>query len=343
MEKVPRNINPSFERQEYKSYNLDECIKGISSDRQILSFLISKAESSKEGDIQFVEKVLSQTTPNKANRRVAVSGSPGVGKSTFINSYGKLLLDRGKQIAILPVDPTSNLSKGSILGDKTRMDKLIGAPGVYIKPMASALALGGAAPSTMISQMLCERAGFDYTIIETVGVGQSEYEVRNFVDCFLLLLQPGGGDELQGIKRGIMEMADILVVNKSDGQLESQAKLTLEAHKSILSLMHQNEYGWKTKVTLYSSVLDHDGMNLPEAIDGYFQQLEDNGAIAQLRNKQNRNYALNKADGILLHLMKTRGHVSEVLATLEEEVTAEGVNPVSALLKFKEACKNEIG
>jgi len=341
--KVSKNINPGFERYEYKRYSLDECIDGISTDRQVLSFLISKAESSNEEDIQFIQKVLSKTTASKVSKRIAVSGSPGVGKSTFINSYGKLLADQGKRIAILPVDPTSNLSKGSILGDKTRMDKLIGNPQVYVKPMASALALGGVAPSTMISQMLCERAGFDYTVIETVGVGQSEYEVRNFVDCFILLLQPGGGDELQGIKRGIMEMADILVVNKADGDLEQQAKLSLKAYQSTLSLMHPNDYGWSTKTILYSSLMDHDGMDLPKTLDNYFSYMIEQGSISKLRMKQNRYYVLDQAKGILLSLMKSRKEVSEALATLEQEVSSGQINPVSALLRFKEACRNEIG
>ena len=215
MSNIPSNINPRFKRTPIKFFTLEECIENIS-DYKILSYLISKSESRLVSDNQFVAHVISQTESTKLTKRIAVSGSPGVGKSTFINSLGKQLLEKGNSIAVLPVDPSSHVSKGSILGDKTRMDDLIHSDKVFIKPMASSLSLGGVAPASQMASLLCERAGFDYVFIETVGVGQSEYEVAGMVDFFMVLMLPNAGDELQGIKKGIMELADALIINNAN-------------------------------------------------------------------------------------------------------------------------------
>ena len=208
---MPKHINPSYQRLVTKKYSLQECHDLIKTDSQVLSHLISKAESTLEEDRKFLEIIYDKVPRKSDTKRIAITGAPGVGKSSFLNSYCKELIARGNKVAILPVDPTSYTTKGSILGDKTRMDALVGLKDVYIKPMASALALGGVAPATAAAICLCEMADYDYIFVETVGVGQSEYEVRGLVDLFILLLQPGGGDELQGIKRGIMEMADCLL------------------------------------------------------------------------------------------------------------------------------------
>jgi len=286
------NINPGFKRTPSVEYSIDECVKGIK-DFKILSFLISKSESLLPADQALVEQVLSQLKTDKITKRIAISGAPGVGKSTFINSIVAALAEDGRSIAILPVDPSSHISKGSILGDKTRMDDIVRLENVFIKPMASSLALGGVAPATELATNLCAYAGFDFVFIETVGVGQSEYEVRHLVDLFILLLQPGGGDDLQGIKRGIMEMADILVVTKADGDLKLKAENSLKAYANALKLMLANNLGWTTKIKLYSSVSREGLSNLLDCLDQYFTFLNQNNRIDTLREEQ-QNYLFNK-------------------------------------------------
>ncbi len=337
MSNQPKNINPHYERKALKSYTLEECITGLTEDRKILSYLISKSESSRTQDIEFVQNILSKVSASPKTRRVAISGSPGVGKSTFINSYASILARAGFSVAVLPVDPSSQISKGSILGDKTRMEDLISLEQVYVKPMASALVLGGVAPGTLVARMLCERAGFDYVLIETVGVGQSEVEVRHLVDCFLLLLQPAGGDALQGIKRGIMEIADILIVTKADGELLPQAKLSLKEYKNIISLLQSNNYGWKAKAKLYSSVTQHEGMEVPEMVDAYFDYMSQEGKLSDLRLAQERRYVLEKANDLILERAKSGENISTAYKALEENIKTATNNPIAALLEFKKA------
>ena len=193
-------------------------IQGIKNkDRIILSKAITLIESTKKEDEQLADEILQAClSVSKKSKRMAVSGSPGAGKSTFINTIGKTLLNENKSLAVLAIDPSSTISKGSILGDKTRMDDLVGNEKCYIRPTASNRNLGGVARNTRETILLCEAFGFDYIFVETVGVGQSETMVKNMVDLFILLLLPNSGDELQGIKRGIMEMADIVLINKSE-------------------------------------------------------------------------------------------------------------------------------
>jgi len=293
MSKISSNINPHFKRNPKKSYSLQECINGIS-DFKILAHLISKSESNLLEDKNFVSEVISQTVSKKISRRIAISGSPGVGKSTFINSLGKALLSQEKTIAILPVDPSSHVSRGSILGDKTRMEDLIKSDQVFIKPMASSLSLGGVAPATQMASILCERAGFDYVFIETVGVGQSEYEVKHLVDLFILLLQPGGGDDLQGIKRGIMEMADLMVITKADGLLLNNARASFDSYSHASQLMLQNDLGWKAKVKMYSSLTNEGQETILKCINQYFKFLSEADKLDVLRKRQ-RAYFFDKS------------------------------------------------
>ena len=333
------NINPGFKRNPSPQYSIEYCITNIQ-DYKILSHLISKAESKLDTDQNFVSEVLN-ILPNKQSKRIAISGSPGVGKSTFINSIGKLLVDQGARIAVLPVDPSSHVSRGSILGDKTRMEDLIKLDKVFIKPMASSLALGGVAPASQMATLLCEKAGFDYILIETVGVGQSEYEVRHLVDLFILLLQPGGGDDLQGIKRGIMEMADLMVVTKADGALKSNAKQSFEAYKNASKLLLPNSLDWRPKVKLYSSITKEGSETLFNCLDQYFEFLEKEDRITQLRDAQNEYFFNKEYKSILLSHFENKRDFQDELKLIKEAFKNKNILIFEAIQKLKSLIAHE--
>lgn len=267
--------------------SLDDYINGIlHKDRIILSKAITLVESSRKEDAELAEQIiLACTKLQKTSKRIAVTGAPGAGKSTFINAFGKYLLDNHQSLAVLAIDPSSTISKGSILADKTRMEDLINHENCFIRPTASSNNLGGVAKHTRASILLCEAFGFDYIFVETVGVGQSETMVKNMTDLFLLLLLPNAGDELQGIKRGIMEMADIILINKSDSSNLTAAKVAAAQVSQSLHLFI-NEKDWMPKVALVSS-LEKSGLNeLNQIIDAYFLKIISSGFLAENRNRQ---------------------------------------------------------
>jgi len=220
--------------------------------------------------------------------RIGITGVPGVGKSTFIESFGNLLTEMGKKVAVLAVDPSSSLSKGSILGDKTRMETLVNNPHAYIRPSASGDSLGGVARKTREAIILCEAAGYNLIIIETVGVGQSETTVHGMTDFFLLLKLAGAGDELQGIKRGIMEMADAIVINKADGDNINAAKRAQTEFNRALHLYPEKENGWTPK-TLTCSAKEQQGIQeIWDTINNYHNLTLENGYFQEKRHSQNK-------------------------------------------------------
>ena len=340
MSGTKRHINPKYNRHAAKVYTEQECIEGLPHDRQVLSWLISKSESKDLEAESLLNNVLEAVPVAKPTQRFAISGSPGVGKSTFINSYAKHLVDNGHKVAILPVDPTSYLSKGSILGDKTRMEDLVGNSGAFIKPVASSLALGGIAPSSRVSISLCERAGFDTIFVETVGVGQSEYEVRHLVDMFMLLIQPGSGDDLQGIKRGIMEMADILVVTKADGDMNSVALQSAKNLKKAVSIFRDNSFEWLPKVHVYSSVTHAYREQLDEGIQKYFDHMSEESRLETLRHQQSTKYFDESIDDIILAAFKSRKDVSSAIEQLKEGVKNKSIMPLNAIQVFKDKIRD---
>lgn len=239
-------------------------------------------------------KELIQLCLPKANRsfRIGITGVPGVGKSTFIESFGSLLTQKGKKVAVLAVDPSSSISKGSILGDKTRMEELVKNPNAFIRPSASGESLGGVARKTREAMILCEAAGFDTVIVETVGVGQSETAVHSMTDFFLLLKLAGAGDELQGIKRGIMEMADVIVINKADGENVKAAHLAKSEFNRALHLYPEKESGWVPQ-TLTCSAIHNEGITeVWTLMENYWHQMQENGYYQQKRIAQNRFWLL---------------------------------------------------
>lgn len=236
--------------------NADVLSKGIlNHNRILLSKTITLLESTKLSDNQIAREVIEKILPHTGQSiRLGITGVPGVGKSTFIESLGKQILKEDKKIAVLAIDPSSQKTKGSILGDKTRMEQISTQQNVFIRPSPAGETLGGVHRKTRETILLCEAAGFDVIIIETVGVGQSEIAVHSMVDCLLLLMLPGAGDELQGIKRGIMEMADILAINKAENEKDTFANKALSNYKNALHLLPPNETGWITELTTCSAL-----------------------------------------------------------------------------------------
>lgn len=260
-----------------KRLSLLDYAAGIrSGNRVILSQAITLAESTLDSDRELSSQLVQEVLPMTGKSlRIGITGVPGVGKSTFIEAFGKMLLDKGKKVAVLAVDPTSQLSKGSILGDKTRMELLAADKRAFIRPSPSGHTLGGVSARTREAMLLCEAAGFDVILVETVGVGQSETAVKNMVDFFLLLMLAGAGDELQGIKKGIMEMADGLVIHKSDGDNLDLAKKAKSNYQNALHLFPQSEKNWSPPVLLASSMT---GMGLEKVWDliaEYEQKMKD--------------------------------------------------------------------
>ena len=280
----------------------DQLIQGIQAgDSRALSKAITLAESTLSEKRGLALDIIEHFGPQDYSFRIGITGTPGAGKSTFIEAIGtKLLEDVNRKVAVLSVDPSSGKTSGSILGDKTRMNKLSSHPRAYIRPTASGSQLGGLAKNTRLAMLLCEAAGYNTILIESVGVGQGETEVAQLTDLFTLVLNPGGGDELQGIKRGIMEMADIIVVNKADGDAERQAKVTAKEYSMALHLMPQNDNHWIPKVITTSATKNKGiGIFWEKAFD-YEKQIATNNWKAQNRKDQMLSWAKKSVQDLLL-------------------------------------------
>jgi len=268
----------------------EDYVKGILEGNTIvLSRAITLLESTKLEHNQLAREVLEDLLPHTGKSiRLGVTGVPGVGKSTFIEAVGEQLIQDGGKLAVLAIDPSSQLTKGSILGDKTRMEKLSAHPKVYIRPSPAGDALGGVGRKTRETIMLCEAAGYNKIIVETVGVGQSEIAVHSMVDCFLLLMLPGAGDELQGIKRGIMEMADIICMNKAydESKLLLSSKKAMQELKNALHYFPQKEHSWLTKVTAIDALSGENLTSLIQDLAAYFQHQKLKGFFNLRRKNQ---------------------------------------------------------
>lgn len=266
----------------------DIYIQGVlAGDRMLLSRAITLVESSLEADQVLAAEVMDGILPFSGQSvRVGITGVPGVGKSTFIENFGKLIVEKGWRLAVLAVDPSSQQSHGSILGDKTRMENLSADKRAYIRPSPAGKALGGVTAKTREAMLLCEAAGFDVILIETVGVGQSETAVRGMVDFFLLLMLAGAGDELQGIKKGIIEMCDALVINKADGDNLEAAKRAKREYANALHFFQSKESGWSPKVMTCSG-LDGAGVaEIWEMVEAYQGLMRQNGFWEHNRQAQ---------------------------------------------------------
>ena len=309
--------------------DVDELVtKLLSGDQVALSKAITLIESSNPKHFDLGQKIIKKCLPYTENSvRIGITGVPGVGKSTFIESLGKLYTKQGHKVAVLAVDPSSSLSKGSILGDKTRMETLVRDHNAFIRPSPSGNNLGGVARKTRETILLCEAAGFDRIIIETVGVGQSETIAHSMVDFFLLLKLAGAGDELQGIKRGIIEMADMIVINKAEGDNMNRAKLAQKAFQTALHFYPPKPSGWNPKVLL-ASALNHKGIDkIAEEINSYVKLTKANGYFEQNRLEQNRFWLFETVNQTIKDNFYNRPEIDkklkELLIKLEKkEITA---------------------
>lgn len=307
----------------------------LAGDRHALARAITLAESTREDHRVQAESIIDGALPHAGQSiRVGISGSPGVGKSTFIEAFGMNLIRRGHRVAVLAVDPSSRLTGGSILGDKTRMEELARADGAFIRPSPSGKTLGGVARRTREAITLCEAAGFDFILVETVGVGQSETAVADMVDLFCLLLQPAAGDELQGIKKGIVELAELILVTKGDGDMLPVAERTAGDYRAALRLLRPLSATWKPVVATISSVT---GSGLDKAFESMLKHrdaLEASGERAARRSQQAGAALWADFGDALLELMKRRPHVAEIIPQIEQQVRAGKLTPAAGVRRL---------
>jgi len=298
--------------------------------RRALAKAITLVESSLASHREAAQKLLEALLPFTGNSiRIGVSGVPGVGKSTFIEAFGQRLVDSGHRLAVLAVDPSSPMAGGSIMGDKTRMEALSRSEQVFIRPSPSGGALGGVAQKTRESVLLCEAAGYDVILVETVGVGQSEFQVAGMVDFFMLLMLPGGGDELQGIKKGIMELAHALVINKADGDAARLAAITESQYQSALSLLHRGSH-WTPEVCRCSAL---EGQGLEEIwgmIERFVSSSKELGDFQAQRERQSRQWMHQLVQTMLLDRLTSSAAVRAALPALEEDVEGQRITPLAA-------------
>jgi LAO/AO transport system kinase len=307
-----------------------DILKLKSGDRRTLAKAITLIESTKESD-QFLSRDLLNTVLGSAKKsfRLGISGSPGVGKSTFIEQLGLFLISRNHKVAVLAVDPSSPTSGGSILGDKTRMEKLANEENAFIRPSPASGTLGGVAQKTREAILLCEVSGFDFVIIETVGVGQSEYEVSSMVDFFLLMILPSAGDELQGIKKGILELADTILINKADGDNLNLAIQTQAQYQSALHITSTASF-WKTEVILNSSLSKDQIEPLYKMMMSYKDLADKNQYWDAKRQKQNLDWFDDLIKEIILNKIRTHQKTSKQYNELMEKVKKQKISPIEA-------------
>ena len=301
-------------------------------DRTLLSRAITLIESAHPGHRAQAQAVLQELLPaTGAARRIGVTGVPGVGKSTFIDAFGTLLTGRGHKVAVLAVDPSSTRTGGSILGDKTRMGRLAVDPNAYVRPSPSGGTLGGVARMTRETMLLCEAAGFDVVLVETVGVGQSETVVAGMVDLFLALMLPGAGDELQGIKKGLLEIAELIAVNKADGDNLLRAQQAVTHYRAALRIIEPESPSWRPSVWAVSALT---GAGLPELwqeIERHRAILEATGELAGKRRRQQVAWMWSMLDARLLGALRSHPAVRGILPDLELRVAAGSLNATVAV------------
>ncbi len=305
-----------------------------SGNRRALAKAITLVESKLDAHRTQAQDVLNEVLPHTGKSiRIGITGIPGVGKSTFIEAFGLYLIEQGKKVAVLAVDPSSPLRGGSILGDKTRMELLSREDNAFIRPSPSEGALGGVAQKTRETILLCEAAGYDVILVETVGVGQSEYEVAAMVDFFLVLMLPNAGDELQGIKRGIMELADALIINKADGESANLAKQTQGHYKNALKLMKHASF-WQPQVNTCSALNNHGIKEVWAMIEQYQEKSHEKGAFDNKRAQQNSQW-LNKLIHEMLEMrLKNNSDVKIELPKLQSAVLNNEITPYNAAKKI---------
>jgi LAO/AO transport system kinase len=324
-----RTVAESSSEQLPDPVKLGEAV--FAGDRRALARALTLVESSRADHQRLAADLLEYMAPFAGTSvRIGISGVPGVGKSTFIEAFGNHVLGKGHRVAVLSVDPTSALSGGSILGDKTRMPTLARQEAAFIRPSPAGDTLGGVGRHTRESIVVCEAGGFDVVIVETVGVGQSETAVADMTDMFVLLLLPDAGDELQGIKRGIVELADLVLVNKADGELESHAQRTAAEYANALRLIRPRSASWTVPVHTCSALT---GAGIPEAwstMESYRAAMSDSGELAARRAEQARAWLWGEVSANLVDALKADPEVKKELHEVEQLVGEGTLTPLAA-------------
>jgi len=307
-------------------------------DRRALARAITTVESTRPDHRDEAAQLLTELLPRTGGAiRIGISGAPGSGKSTFIETFGLRLVEQGHRVAVLAVDPSSTRTGGSILGDKTRMGELTRSDAAFVRPSPAAGTLGGVARRTREAMLLCEAAGFDVVMVETVGVGQSEVAVAGMVDVFLLVIAPGAGDELQGIKRGIIELADVVVVNKNDGELAPAAKTTATDYGSAIRLVRSKTAGWTPRVVLVSALEGTGIDDLWATVEEFRSTLDDSGELERRRAEQAREWMWSEVSESLMDALRHDEEVESLVGRLEAAVTAGELPPAAAARQILDA------
>ncbi len=332
----PQSVNDDsvsrFLSKKRRLLAVDEYVEGIFEGHiPILSKAVTLIESVKPAHQEVAQEIIKRCLPRSGQSvRVGITGIPGVGKSTFIESLGKYITSQNRKLAVLTVDPSSERSRGSILGDKTRMEELAGDPLAYIRPSPSAGSLGGVARKTRETIILCEAAGFSTIFIETVGVGQSETAVHSMTDFFLLLMLAGAGDELQGIKRGIMEMADAIAINKADGNNQDKAELAKNQYQNALHLFPKKESDWEPRVFTCSALKNLGIKEIWETIEQYRDQMVQSGYFLKHRNNQARYWMVESINEQLKNRFYHHPEIKKLQKEYEQKVLHAEMTSFSA-------------
>ena len=310
-----------------------------SGNRRALAKAITLIESKRDIDRLESQKLLEKVLPHTGNSiRIGITGIPGVGKSTFIEAFGLYLIERGKKVAVLAVDPSSPIAGGSILGDKTRMERLSRQENAYIRPSPSDGTLGGVAQKTRETMLLCEAAGYDVILVETVGVGQSEYQVSGMVDFFMALMLPNAGDELQGIKKGIMELVDALIINKADGESINLANMTKKHYTAALTLM-KHALHWAPRVLTCSAIENKNIDGVWNLVQEFEKSANENGDFTRKRDSQAKNWMHQLIDEMMRLGLSQNEEARVLIPQLEQQVVAKQLTPYSAAKRVLQCLK----
>jgi LAO/AO transport system kinase len=309
----------------------------LAGDRRALAQAITLIESTRADHRERADALLAEVLPHSGKSvRLGITGVPGVGKSTLIERFGLSLLERGRSLAVLAIDPSSKRGGGSILGDKTRMEELSRQMAAFIRPSPAGATLGGVARRTREAMLLVEAAGFDTVIVETVGVGQSETAASDMVDMFIVLLLPGGGDDLQGIKRGVIELADLIVVNKADGDLKAAAQRSAADYQHALRMLRSPTAGWTPEVSTCSAQTGDGVVDIWDVVERFNQAVGPQG-IARRRAEQARAWMWNEVGETLLTELRRHPEVKRLVGGLEREVEAGRSTPAAAARRMLQA------